>query len=66
MNKPELKPCPFCGGKAVWEENNDLIENRLFKAYKVKCSKCRCSPYPNKYSGDKNELAETWNRRAGR
>ena len=32
MNKPELKLCPFCGGKAVWEKNNNLIGNILVTA----------------------------------
>ena len=32
MNKPKLKPCPFCGDKAVWEKNNNLIGNILVTA----------------------------------
>ena len=59
----ELKPCPFCGGKAVWEEDSDIFGDLVLTAYKIKCSKCWCSPFPNNYNGDKKKLAEIWNTR---
>lgn len=55
---PELKPCPFCGGKA-----------RLIYAYQmtaVKCQKCKVlgKPVLDYYEqGDgKAEAIEFWNR----
>lgn len=60
MAKYELKPCPFCGGKA-----------RLIYVYQmsvVKCPKCKTlgKAFPDYYEqGDGKEKAiEFWNRRA--
>lgn len=57
---PELKPCPFCGGKA-----------RLIYVYQmsvVKCPKCKTlgKAFPDYYEqGDgKGKAIEFWNRRA--
>lgn len=63
MSKEILKTCPFCGGKAVWEEDKDVFGDLVLTGYKIKCSKCWCSPFPNNYSGDRNRLADIWNRR---
>ena len=54
----ELKPCPFCNGKAKVEEQTDIF----FRAFVCRCKKCGVSqPYP-KYESE--ELAiEAWNRR---
>lgn len=51
MNKIELKPCPFCGGKA-----------KIVKTYTiwVKCINCHASA--NCHSTER-EAAEAWNRR---
>lgn len=46
MKENELKPCPFCGGKArfiakgVESGNNTIGYNCV-----IECSKCGCSPY---------------------
>lgn len=60
MAKYELKPCPFCGGKA-----------RLIYAYQasaVKCQKCKVwgKFFHDHYEqGDsKADAIEFWNRRA--
>lgn len=51
--KPEMKPCPCCGGKAGTEE--------MYRDWVVKCEKCHLSTrtYPTP-----EEAAEAWNRRA--
>ena len=58
-----LKPCPFCGGKAFIENGYVGIERVVF----VKCDECKVR-MPNVYvrasycANDK--AAEAWNRRA--
>lgn len=58
----ELKPCPFCGGKAVVMAN---------KGVKVICTKCWCQTYTG-FDGDPEEcerfsslddVIKKWNRR---
>ena len=53
-----LKPCPFCGGEATYDEKKVLIE----------CSRCRATIYGHKVFGKtinyKFWLASLWNRRA--
>lgn len=54
----ELKPCPFCGGKAK------LIEEKHREypsTYIVACKGMCIRQYPYK---DKNRALEAWNRRA--
>lgn len=48
MKEIELKPCPFCGGKAVLEvESINFCEGTFPKKYElrvltvIKCTKCR-------------------------
>lgn len=59
---PDLKPCPFCGGKArlikkSWTEFGGPYD------FTVHCDDCsagiRC------YFPTENEAIEAWNRRAG-
>lgn len=53
-NNDDLKPCPFCGGKAtLWED--------LFGVSYVSCS-CCCVRTP--IEEDKHIVIEDWNRRA--
>ena len=53
-----LKPCPFCGGEAVYNEKKVLIE----------CSKCKATIYGHKAFRKNVDykfwLASLWNRRA--
>lgn len=53
-----IKPCPFCGGKAVYNEKEVCIE----------CSKCKASIYGVKalkrIASYSVYLASLWNRRA--
>lgn len=54
----ELKPCPFCGGRA------DFISGTLresgFKFYRVFCSNCQSRTYMHNYVSD---AADLWNTR---
>ena len=49
-NMMELKPCPFCGGKAI-----------LYTHYFCICSECQAS---TRAYGTPEETVEAWNRRA--
>lgn len=52
----ELKPCPFCGGKA------ELKHWRwIGNEYRIECLKCETK---TQISNDYNMLVKTWNRRA--
>lgn len=54
----ELKPCPFCGGKALYNDKKVLIE----------CKVCKATIYGHKVYGVlptyKYCLYSLWNRRA--
>ena len=64
MSEIELKPCPFCGGKAVLHVNSGVC---------VICTKCESKTmtladgqYGGRYSGDAvKSVIEKWNRRTG-
>lgn len=58
----ELKPCPFCGGKAeiLWDAEAEAWGERGF--YKVRCSDCITVHYNFFFTIE--DAAETWNRRA--
>jgi C4-type Zn-finger protein len=64
----ELKPCPFCGGRAEIQEN--LISTPYFDGFlRIICIKCRASPFYEKIKGNKKieilckRLIKVWNRR---
>lgn len=54
MNE-ELKPCPFCGGEAVWWGTEDELY-----PYQVVCKRCYCGTDTHLYRKDAYEV---WNRR---
>lgn len=63
----ELKPCPFCGGKAIilYHENGDSYRSNIYYPSKrgaVICEKCRCSLHT--YARAKDAV-NAWNRRVG-
>lgn len=53
----ELKPCPFCGGKAEWDEG----EQRVY------CTSCGCMPgtydLPLDHESDVMPGVQVWNTR---
>lgn len=53
----ELKPCPFCGGKA---EIYDGITFGFQRQYEPRCVKCECAI--GLYDTEE-QAAEAWNRR---
>lgn len=60
--KPILKKCPFCGGKAKVEEYDvPLWNNTWKKGYYIKCFECECQ---TKYvKEDRDEVVKLWNMR---
>ena len=65
----ELKPCPFCGGKARMKYGRYNLLGAYGGAENdrewagVYCKKCNVSQPPRLYS-TKTEAMEAWNRRA--
>ena len=57
MDKIELKPCPFCGGKAEIGIN--------FGRFGIGCTECEANMRSTEVGGDfENEsLIEAWNKR---
>ncbi len=42
MNTEELKPCPFCGGKAeIFDNHTDFMADH--KRYFIRCKNSRCA-----------------------
>ena len=71
----ELKPCPFCGGKAYLEtRHRAFIKGKTTLVAYVRCRECEARTQRfelasfgrSSYSAKANEQAiEAWNRRAG-
>lgn len=63
MSKPELKPCPFCGGAKI------VIETWLSGGWMhmIKCNNPDCPVPANGYptGRDLEKVRQEWNRRAG-
>ena len=60
MREPEVKPCPFCGGKA------DVIENtgrpkRERQRFHVCCSQCTIGQFV--WNDDREKAISAWNTR---
>ena len=68
----ELKPCPFCGGKAKLFPCTYGREG-VFHSYVVRCTECKGSTKPvatedlnpDLSGDDANTAARLWNRREG-
>lgn len=58
---PELKPCPFCGGKVFI----GILERQgMPKMYHISCNNDHCAILPGTdYHKDKAVVIEEWNRR---
>ena len=64
MSNAELKPCPFCGGKAVVIET--FCKETNYRGYYVYHGNCLLTEQieTNSYDTEKSAIA-AWNRRAG-
>lgn len=60
----ELKPCPFCGGKAeLMKDRHEGIKQSVI--YRVVCQNSHCFINPETPSSHRKEYCITaWNRRA--
>ena len=55
----ELKPCPFCGGKAVRQDFG-------VHGYVVKCDNVACNLFVETYKYDRQcDATRAWNKRKG-
>lgn len=60
----ELKPCPFCGSKAILRKVA-TGRNRSGYEYYVRCYNLNCTVYVHTFYRDtEDEAVENWNRRA--
>lgn len=57
----ELKPCPFCGGKAFFDK---MYSPDGDWEYCIACADCECMFTVEYRNPDKNYLLNAWNRRA--
>ena len=57
----ELKPCPFCGGKAFLSEVLYYCEPGRCTTQFIECNECHATTY--EYNTEE-EAIEAWNRRA--
>ena len=79
-NNFELKPCPFCGGRAEFVTNTSGYKNdsRII-GFAIKCNKCK-AVYPKRYEirislnsrglietdiDQRNQAISDWNTRQG-
>ena len=53
-DRDQLKPCPFCGGKAR------LVISHEFGHY-IGCLRCKCS---TRHMNSRSKVKARWNRRA--
>lgn len=52
-----LKPCPFCGGRATYE--NEVEKGPIW----LRCAQCRVGIDPQWYDGDLGVVEASWNTR---
>ena len=58
----ELKPCPFCGGEAIYITTAIKAGDLVKEFYSISCLDCNAEIY--KYCKTEEEAIEAWNRRA--
>lgn len=56
----ELKPCPFCGGEAIIEQDEDW-----YWEWTVSCRNEDCVCYEGRSYETEEEAVAVWNRRGG-
>ena len=45
----KLKPCPFCGGEAIFSISSNIsTHTKVAYEYTIKCSQCGCTPIKQK------------------
>lgn len=54
-----LLPCPFCGGEAVIDQENNGIE----MTYGIHCPNCHCAIIDTGTFNTKQEVINIWNNR---
>lgn len=59
----DLKPCPFCGGKAVYIFHQDKLDNLLYVGVMCKTPSCVANGLRAVHLSGKT-AADRWNRRA--
>lgn len=63
----EIKPCPFCGGKAEYHEEYGAIRGSV--DFFIECSECGARPFLTSDASGENyidlieSVFQTWNRR---
>ena len=78
MSKPELKPCPFCGGEAEFITDTNGCQSDFRKiSFHIQCKGCKIE-YPKRYeigfhlsghgeivmdTDERQKALEVWNRR---
>jgi len=61
---PELKPCPFCGEKAVSGKSEFNLDIRpRFVLFYVHCGNSRCPACPEVGMSTEHDAIEAWNTR---
>lgn len=58
---PELLPCPFCGGVAIWARRRETWHTTASDAHFPRCHNCGAT---GNESDSQAWAAEQWNRRA--
>lgn len=70
MKEAELKPCPYCGGKAILDKKTECWGHGMYiTEHYVRCTECHArgrseAEYDMKREECINKCQEAWNRRA--
>lgn len=66
MSTAKLKPCPFCGKRASWEDGSEAEAERLYRRRVRFAIRCNACPLNMNSRNDESpeELFLRWNRRA--
>ena len=60
----KLKPCPFCGGEPILDEDSVAFTNKPKSCFQILCINRQCGVHlKTKWRETKQEAIEAWNRR---